>query len=606
MKQAFLKIATLVSLAGVLFSITIIHAQEPTESVVGTQNNDINSITELAIDNSNVCDPSQDGNFEWHGKCKQCPADYEAILYPFLVLFLLILFIVLLQYLLPSCFTALYWWGLEYIQMLYLIGFLPTIWSPIANTIFEKFLPLFALDLNASFSVQCVMGDDWQKEDDMILIILLPFIALIVLTLLSKISKGRIIRDKSVSRLIVIMINVGYLKLVLSSLEVLEFPASWSTDDLSFWVSSDPFYSTLLGITGLLIYGLIFPFWFLQKLRKYYRLARDDAERNEPIGQDVENGAKRIKRSLIKKQAKKKKEIFMTLGVFPTTLRPVAWWWPGLLMCRKLMLAVLLVIFKDSLFLLLVIFLVTHLSSFIVQQCRMPHFKESSRKWYHAGTVDTVLQLCLIVIVGVVCLSCWSINENMMSDFFQKWTEVILVCIFIPSLIYLCLAIGISCAHAEPRFEATASNIVKKKIAAKRGFNSAGDGSISTQTASSQGSSNEASDVDTAEWKQPADDDDWIRKGPSSVKEEGYDDEELFVNGRADSTTDVATNDLDIDIEAFVDDDDMGTIIEEHDDMGTIIQEIWMDEDTGEEILDPKNGNWMDAETGLRAIPLDN
>lgn len=190
MKQASLKIATLASLAGVLFSITIIHAQEPTESVVGTQNNDINSIIELATDNSNVCDPSQNGNFEWHGKCKQCPADYEAILYPFLALFLLVLFIVLLQYLLPSCFTALFWWGLEYIQMLYLIGFLPIIWSPIANTIFEKFLPLFALDLNAFFSVKCVMGDNLQKENDIMLIFSLPIIALSVLTFLSKISNG--------------------------------------------------------------------------------------------------------------------------------------------------------------------------------------------------------------------------------------------------------------------------------------------------------------------------------------------------------------------------------------------------------------------------------
>jgi hypothetical protein len=62
--------------------------------------------------------------------------------------------------------------------------------------------------------------------------------------------------------------------------------------------------------------------------------------------------------------------------------------------------------------------------------------------------------------------------------------------------------------------------------------------------------------------------------------------------GRGDST--IATNDLEIDIEGF------------DDDMATVYEEVWVDEATGEEISDPKNGNWMDAETGMRAVPIDN
>ncbi|MGK3754109.1 MAG: hypothetical protein ACI8RD_006417 [Bacillariaceae sp.] len=577
---------------------------QPTET-----ENDTTSVLELATEESIVCD--EDGNFEWHGQCKQCPADYEAILYPFLVLFLLAFIVLLLQYLLPSCFTPLVWWGLEYLQMLYLIGISSISWSPLADIVFRKFLPLFALDLNASFNVQCVMGDNWQREADMLLVLSLPVIALILLTFLSKISSGRIIRDETVSRWMSVVLYMGYLKLILTSLEVLDFPTSWSADDLSSWVNSDPFYSTLGGLAGLLFYGVAFPSWFLQNLGRYYSLTHTDAQqqKDEPAGQDVENNGERSKRSSIKKQAKKKKDLFMTLGVFPTTLRPGAWWWPGLMMLRKFIFAMLLVVFDDASFLLLAIFLATHLLGFIAQQCYSPLGAESRKKWYHTATVDTVLQLCLIVMVGVAFLSFWSVNEDGMKENFQKWTEDILVLvIFTPSLIYLGVAIGVSCAQPEPRFKAAAFKILSYHTSAK-GDNAPGDNggglsimqSFDTQSASSQ-SYDEASDsqkeiqflgdVDGAdEWKQTADYDDWIATGAQSavMQEDGG---EEVSQGRGDST--IATNDLEIDIEGF------------DDDMATVYEEVWVDEATGEEISDPKNGNWMDAETGMRAVPIDN
>ena len=581
---------------------------QPTESVSSSETeNDTTSVLELATEESIVCD--EDGNFDWHGQCKQCPTDYEAILYPFLVLFLLAFIVLLLQYLLPSCFTPLVWWGLEYLQMLYLIGISPITWSPIADIVFGKFLPLFALDLNASFNVQCVMGDNWKREADMLLVLSFPVIALILLTFLSKISSGRIIRDETVSRWMSIVLYMGYLKLILTSLEVLDFPTSWSADDLSSWVNSDPFYSTLGGFAGLLFYGVAFPFWFLQNIGRYYSLAHTDAQqKDEPAIQDEENG-ERSKRSSIRKQAKKKKDLFMMLGVFPTTLRPGAWWWPGLMMLRKFIFAVLLVTFDDSSFLLLVIFLATHLLGFIAQRCCSPLGAESRKKWYHTATVDTVLQLCLIVMVGVAFLSFWSINEDGMKENFQKWTEDILVlCIFTPSLIYLGVAIGVSCAQPEPCFEAAASEILSYDTSTKGDDAPDANGgglsimqSFDTQSASSQ-SYDEASvsqneiqffgDVDGAdEWKETADYDDWIATGaPSAVMQE---DGEEVAQGRGDST--IATNDLEIDIEGFDDDD-----------MATVYEEVWVDEATGEEISDPKNGNWMDPETGMRAVPLDN
>ena len=37
------------------------------------------------------------------------------------------------------------------------------------------------------------------------------------------------------------------------------------------------------------------------------------------------------------------------------------------------------------------------------------------------------------------------------------------------------------------------------------------------------------------------------------------------------------------------------------DDAQTLYEEVWVDEETGEEIADPERGNWMDTETGLPA-----
>ena len=407
---------------------------------------------------------------------------------------------------------------------------------------------------------------------------------------------------------------VGYLKMVLSSITLLEFPVSWSADDLSGWVNSDLIYSTLCGIAGLLFYGIAFPFWFLFNLGNYYIVAyNDDQIGDSVVGRDIKIATERRKRHIIRKQTKRKKELFLTLGVFPTSLRSRAWWWPGLSLLRKFILAVLLAIFQDSSFLLLMIFLLSFLVTLIAQQCFSPLVKESNRKWYHTSVVDIVLQLCLVLIVGVSFLSFWSTIEDKKKESSQKWMEdVFFVCIFIPSIIYLCLAIGVSCGQPEPHFfEVAASGIVNNNIASDerdKSSNNYGGGSIlsikqsfSTQSASSQGSSQLSKpqkeiefigDIHAAEWKQTADYDEWVATGaPSVIEGHGYD--KKFAKEQEDPNIAIH-DDIDINIEGFVDDD-----------LETVYEEIWIDEATGEQISDKRSGNWLDAVTGERAIPPD-
>jgi hypothetical protein len=607
---------------------------------------------------------SETDRFEWHGRCKQCPAKHEMILYPILVLCLLAMIIALLEFLLPVCFTTHVWWGVEYLQMLYLIGISSVSWSPAAGFLFGRVLPIFAIDFNVSFSLQCLMDENWPQQEaaDQLLVLSLPVIFLIILIFLSKISRNRIIRVESVSRWMTVLLNVGYLKLVLSSLEVLQLPTSWSADDLSAWVNSDSFYSTLGGLGGLLFYGLAFPFWFLKSIFRYsmfaLALANADAQPISCVGQDNKNGERQRRDPRKKKLVKRKNELFLTLGIFPINLRHNAWWWPGIWMLRKFLFAIVLFSFPDGQFLILVVFLLINLLSVIVQQYFLlplgdQHCEASAlskKKWHSIAAVDTVLQLCLATFIGIAFFSSWPVEgDGSTRSLFQKRMEDSLVLlIFFTSLIYLTVTIGVCCARPEPRFSTVASQIfVNSNNKSNSNINNAT--STSTKDNSTIAAQNDGISImrtfsidssSSDDMRKEIDffsagkDSSWNRQGKNanSVDEEcGAESEPQTIDYGSANSSPYLVGEDDVQEESsrkhneqgmktissrnrpgiFRSDSSIATNEDDcaggiEDDTETVYEEVWVDEDTGEHILDPEQGNWMDAETGLAAIHPNN
>lgn len=611
---------------------------------------------------------SSEDHFAWHGRCRECPAQYETILFPLFAIFLLASLIGLLEYLIPSCYTSYVWWGVEYLHMIYLTGILPIPWSPIAEFVFEKVLPIFAMDVNRSFSLQCILNVNWLRPEaaDQLFVLSLPLLSLVLLTFISKVSNNRIIQDESVSRWVTLFLYTGYLKIVLSSLEVLEFPTSWSGDDLSVWTSSDQFYATMAGLAGFLIYGIAFPFWFLQSLFRYSRLdvdlAKADLSAEECERDDIESGGQRRKAQVLKKRnTKRKKELFMTFGIFAIeTLGARVWWWPGLLMLRKLLLAILLVKFPDAPILLLVVFLMLHFLGVVLLQ-RFLFFKAESgeqascvrikKNWSHIATVDTVLQICLATMIGVAFFSVWTFGggENTRSSV-QKWVEDILVLsIVVTSSLYLAFAIGVCCTRIEPRFPTVASNMIvvnlnnfrnnpddseppaymkndDSVIGIKESFSTASSSSHDDSKDEIEFLSGTLDGIDrcndvtmesnsSEEYPMPwqpqepviygferpspyvlgEDVNDYIEESHASPDQDPPEPIQRPKLFRSDST--IATNERE---EEIAHGEDMDV-----DDMGTVYEEVWIDEETGEQIEDPKQGEWMDVETGIRAVPLE-
>ncbi|VEU35746.1 unnamed protein product [Pseudo-nitzschia multistriata] len=580
------------------------------------------------------------GTFEWYGRCQECPARHETILFPFLVVTLLALLVILLEYLLPSCCTALVWWGIEYLQMIYFIGILSIQWSPIAEFVFVRLLPVFALDLNASFSLQCVIGKNWPQQEsaDHLFILSLPLLVAILLTFISKISSSRCIRDESVSRWMTLILHMGYLKLVLTSLQIIHLPESWTADVLSSWTKSDPFYATMCGLAGLLFYGGAFPLWLVQSISHFHRLnlalVRDDTPDDTFIGNDEERSAEIKRQQIIKrKQTRRKKELFQTIGILPIILGPKAWWWPGFWMLRKMLFSVLLVLFPDKPVLLLIIFLLVHFLSVIIQQCTLPlvhedqdQAKDDKKKWCHVATVDTVLQFCLAAMLGVAFFSLWSTADNGSTrSSFQKHTEGSMVLsILLISLIYLTLAIGVCCARSDPRFKSVASQIVFNTTKNDNNTSTSGSNdpsrtefctelsfkrSFSTESSSSQDSNNDIVFFGGSQ-----------RGMNSNLIDEEYADE--FQDGTVNDGVIMSASYLVEEIDEngrerlgnkqkqekespkIFRSDPSVSKIDEEDDTTTVYEEIWVDEETGNEISAADQGNWVDTETGSLVVPL--
>ncbi len=574
--------------------------------------------------------------FELHGQFKSCPEQHEMIWYPTLVIIFLIIVIAFLEFMIPNCFVNHIWWGIEYLQMLYFVAISSVSLSPAAGFFFGKVLPIFALDFNASFSLQCIMPQNWPQQEaaDQLLFLSLPIIFLIISTFISKASSNRIIREESISRWMTALLYVGYLKLVLSSLEAIKLSTSWSADALSMWVNSDSFYSTLAGVAGLLFYGLVFPVWFLQGILRHKMLTQALAEADE--GQDKENDERQLRNPRKKKHTIRKNQIFMTLGIFPINLRQTAWWWPGILILRKFLLAIFWFCLPGMQSLFLVIFLFFHLLSVIIQQYFEPLGNESSigskKSWHSIATVDTVLNVCLTAVVGIAFFFSSPVDADVStrSLFQNRMEDSLILSVVSASTLFLAVTIGVYCTRPEPCFRSLVSQIIA-------GENNNDTKAVRTEIRFASGESSDEIPIapTITESFSPNDseqeidffaagkDSAWSRQGKSATPT----DKEYSTESEP-QTTDYASHDsspylipqenenisradyeskstssrswrCDSTIATNEDYRDAGDM---EDDAKTLYEEVWVDEETGEEIIDPEQGNWMDAETGLPAV----
>lgn len=398
--------------------------------------------TELIVQEaSSACSSTddEDNSFEWHGRCRSCPSKLEAAFYPFVILLLLASLVTTIESIIPMCSTTLVWIGIEYLQLLYLSGIASPLipWSQVANLVFTNVLPLFALDLNAAVSLQCIFG--WSRQSDNVAFLALPPMIYAILLLLAKLFKGRVACDRSTSRWMAVLLYVGYVQLVLTSFETMK------CDSGSSWVGcTGSLYASIAGIVGLIIYGLAFPLWFL---RAIYRYAKYQMRVTTDHDKDVET-SDGIHSQQESDNDLSHDNLFFLLGVFPQ-LQPGTWWWSGVWMARKAFFALLSVFFYDSPILLLIVFVLVLLLSEILQRCFSPleitaNLPNAERNtiWAHASKVDTVLQISLVAIAGLGFLALSESAQNVNGN---NWAvDTLVLVVLIPSLVYWLAAIVFS------------------------------------------------------------------------------------------------------------------------------------------------------------------
>jgi hypothetical protein len=366
--------------------------------------------------------------------------------------------IVILQNVVAMKLDVVVWVGIEYLQMLSLFGIItPIVWPKVADVIFSKVLPLFAMDLNAAISLQCILG--WSSpEPDFVWFLCVPPLIWVVMTIVSKVSKERIVRDRSISRWTVFLIYLGHTKLLLTSFEAIQCdPGSSST-----WIGCDgKIYASVAGIIGLLVYGFVFPVWFLRAsfihaenegrvdaARQRYNDEQHDVEKDE-IQKVSENGIGMDPNDV---------DLFMVMDIFPI-FRSGTWWWSGVWMMRKMCFSLVGLLFSDAPILLLVVFVVVLLVTEIIQRCVMPleiPFSESDsscvKLWARASKVDTACQVSLLAFAGLGFLLLSGTDSSMNEHHFSIVVDILLLVVLAASLLYWFLAIVVTSRSKCERF----------------------------------------------------------------------------------------------------------------------------------------------------------
>ncbi|KAG7368310.1 ephrin-receptor like protein [Nitzschia inconspicua] len=541
-----------------------------------------------------------DGRFEWHGSCKQCPSKIEEGLYPFLIVFLFVTLIIVLQSLVPLCSTGTVWVGMEYLQVLYLVSLSGISWSPYAAVVFEKVIPIFALDFSANFSVQCVFG--WPKEYDQILTITLPLFFWLAMATVSKLSRERLVVYKSGLRWLTVYMYLGFSSLLQTSRDATELNSVFNTFFLR--LASTTWYAAIAGLIGLVFYGLVFPYWLYRCLGRYYKLVVLGIEDEELDG--IETQASRscfqkIKRNVNSSQA----SLFLTLAIFPA-VREGASWWSLFWLIRRMAFLVLVAFFPRSPFLLLVALLNILFFSEVFQRCKMPfpnEYEENlGNKWYHTEKADTVLQMCAVAMVGISFLIVGSDGSRYPTQ--DLTIDILVILLLSASVLFWMLTIGFASRHScedYPRFATKANELLLEMAVSQRP-----DEDKDQERSIAENFENVSLDdppskeyrVNSPESKPISKRSTWVPAGfvptLNDLSKTSSREEEIVLDGsdRHYPPQRVFRQD------SIMSNLDNASISRE--DEATVVEEIWIDEETGKEVQNRNGRNWADAETGMR------
>lgn len=376
-----------------------------------------------------------DDAFFLHGECMQCPSRTMAILLPILVVLFVIGATFSFIKMAPCC-TAVLFIGIEYLQLLFLLGITHVPWTGTLEELY-RFLGIFALDLNAAVPLQCYLNVNPQGEH--VLILILPIIGLVLplFWIRAHLHKDWFTKDearakrKTCANNFAFWIFLGYAKLLLTSLEAMScstLQAGVFSEETIDWFclssgSTNEKYAAMIGAAGLVVYGMAYPVWVVQHL--------NSAHATKETAGDI--------------SAVADKSIFWTgRKRFLRPFQPSAWWWTAFLLGRKFILVCDVILFQDVPFLTLAFFMVIIISSQILQRCNPPYIdyeetnSENSKTQaiFRFKAVDMVLHACLIYTTafGLIFLL---VSET--ADV-RVGLAILLLLVLIPSFVYLLLA----------------------------------------------------------------------------------------------------------------------------------------------------------------------
>lgn len=385
---------------------TISDSSTPTDSsqTPSTQSSETNIVNitspeALSFEKDAACPK---GSMIWHGQCQQCPSKTQSIAGPIALALILSIVVVLVHHLPENCITGL-WMGLEYMQLLYLMALIPFP-NTKAFQVLVSIVSTFALDTDATFSLQCMHGISQQA--DQALILMLPLIIGPILWIVQKIHKEL----PDITGGICVVFYLGHTKLLLTSIEAMRCSPS-------SWFCSEKKLVAILGILGLVMYGLILPFLLVRSLR----IADLESQ------QSFANSWKRR---------------------FP--YQPGCWKWTAFLMARKTILIAILVASMEKSYLTLAFFLITLLSSEIVQRFCLPHPEDNkSAPWLQNTQAAVVFQASLLIL-GALSFAFWTSTSKPSSSGLA--ITVTFFVIVIPSVLYwiLVLTRSYSFRHSGP------------------------------------------------------------------------------------------------------------------------------------------------------------
>ena len=320
--------------------------------------------------------------------------------------FLLVLMVFLVAT--SPCCTATVLIGIEYLQLIYLLGIVHVPWADILKQAF-RILSIFSLDIDAAVPLQCYLGVPPQLNH--VLVLMLPVLLFMVPYLLLRIyqATGRTteaytkLRLQRVKYWLAIGTFIGCGKLLFTSFEAIGCSTLQDEDFIDneidwFCISSNNVTGSLVslvGVTGFLGYGVAFPWWFIQSLSTTHQVDRNN-----------ESQASHEFTTAIT-------DINHWTKFFLRPFQAKSWWWSGFLLGRKCVLVVIIFILQDEPFLTLTFVMVLLMISEAIQQRKSPiwhnhdesegltpkHDGEASpprRRIWKLSTIDLVLHCCLM------------------------------------------------------------------------------------------------------------------------------------------------------------------------------------------------------------------